>query len=89
VPCSSGAQILVGGRHYPHIDMAGDVAAQSLELALLQHPQQSHVYGGGHIADFVEKYGSRVGLFELAGLGSHGAREGALLVAKQFARYRV
>src|ERR1017187_6862306 len=74
-----GAQILVGGGHHAHVDMAGDVAAQALELALLQHAQQFHLDGRGHVADFIQEDRAGIGLLELARLGAHRAGEGAFL----------
>ena len=50
------------------------VAAQPLELALLQHPQQLHLNRRRHVADLVEEHRARVGLLELAGLGRRSRR---------------
>src|SRR5579872_6940204 len=69
--------------------MPGGVAAQPLELALLQNAQQFHLNGRWHIADFVQEYRSGIGLLELAWLGSLRSRERTLLVAEQFAFHQV
>ncbi len=83
------AQIHVGGGDHAHIDVPDFVAAQPLELALLQDAQQLHLDAGRHVADFVHENGAGVGLFELAGLADIGARERALLVAEQFALHQI
>jgi hypothetical protein len=46
------------------------VAAQPLELALLQHPQQLHLDRRRDVADLVQEHRAPVGLLELAGLGA-------------------
>ena len=84
-----GAQILVGGGDHAHVDVARHVAAQALELALLQDAQQLHLNGGGHVADLVQEDGAGVGLLELAGLGGLRAGESAFLVAEQLALHQV
>ena len=68
------AQVLVGGGDHAHVDAARDVAAQALELALLQDAQQLHLDGGGHVADFIQEDRARIGLLELAGLGGLARR---------------
>ncbi len=64
-----GAQVLVGGGDDADVDVAGDVAAEAFEFALLQDAQQLDLDGGGDVADLVEEDGAGVGLLELAGLG--------------------
>ncbi len=68
------AQIHVGGGDHPHVDVPDFIAAQPLELALLQNAQQLHLNGGRHVADLVQENGARVGLLEFAGLADVGAR---------------
>jgi hypothetical protein len=66
-----------------------DVAAQALEFALLENAQQLHLDVRRHVADFVQEHRPRIGLLELARLGSRGAGEGALLVAEELAFHQV
>jgi len=58
-------------------------------LLFLQNPQQLHLNRRRHVADLVQKYGSRVRLLELARLGHLRARERALLVAEELAFHQV
>ena len=83
------AQILIGGSHHAYVDMAGDIAAQALELPLLKHAQQLHLDGCRHVANLIQEDGAGVGLLELARFGGHGAGKGALLVAEQLALHQV
>ena len=53
--------------------------------AVLEHAQQFHLDGERHVADFIEKQGAAVGLFEAAGAAGDGAGERAFFVAEQFA----
>ena len=63
-----GAQILIGGGDHAHVDVPRLVAAQPLELALLQDAQQLHLNRRRHVADLVQEHGAGIGLLELAGL---------------------
>ena len=54
------------------------------ERAVLEKTQQLGLQGTGHLADFVEKQGSAVGLLHLPGLLFHRAGERTFLVPKQF-----
>jgi len=64
------------------------VAAEALELALLQNAQQLDLHRRRHVADLVQENGAGVGLLELARLGAVCARERALFVAEQLASIR-
>jgi hypothetical protein len=57
-------EVAVGGRDDAHVDLHGLVAADALELALLQHAQQLHLDGRGDLADLVEEERAAVGLLE-------------------------
>ena len=61
----------------------GRVAADAVELAVLEHAQQLHLRGGRHVADLVEEQRAAVGLLEAAGALAIGAGEGAALVTEQ------
>jgi hypothetical protein len=78
----------MGGDH-PHVDAPRHVASQSLELALLQHPQQLHLDVGRHVPDLVQEHRPRIGLLELARLGRRGPGERPFLLSEKFALYQV
>src|SRR5690606_35652785 len=82
-------QILVGGGDDAHIHFYRRMAADAVELAIRQHPQQTSLGFGWHIAYLVEEQGAAIGLFEtsLALGGSTG--KGALLVTKKFGFHQV
>jgi hypothetical protein len=48
----------------------GSVIPHPLDLAILQHPQQLDLDGGGNIADFIEKYRALVGGLETTHTGA-------------------
>lgn len=72
-------------RHEPHVDSHGPRAAEALELALLQHAKELHLRGRRDVADSVEEERALVGELDPPGFALRGARERALLVAKQLA----
>ncbi|MNX19999.1 hypothetical protein D3C86_499330 [compost metagenome] len=76
-------QILVGGGDDPHVHLHRLMAADPVELAIGQHPQQPGLDVEGHVAYFVEKQGAAVGLLETAVADVVGAGEGPLLMAEQ------
>ena len=78
-------QVLVGGGD--HADVGADrlVAADPLELLLLQQPQHLGLRRRRHVADLVEEERAAVGLLELADAAAVGPGERALLVAEQLA----
>ena len=57
------AQVLVGRRHQPQVDLHRP-PAQPLDLALLQHAQQLHLDVRRDLADLVEEQRAAVGLHE-------------------------
>ena len=59
-----GGQIAVGGGDHPHIRRLGRGRADTLEGALLQHPQQLGLDFRGDFADLIQQNGAAVGQFE-------------------------
>src|SRR5438874_2671370 len=80
-----GLEVLVGGREDAHVDLERAVAADPLELALLQDAQDLGLRLRLHVADLVEKECPAVGDLELALARRDGPREGALLVTEELA----
>ena len=76
-------EIFVGRRDDAHVDADGLLAADALELLLLQHAQQLELQRRRHVADLVEEQRPLVGQLEAAELALDRARERALLVAEQ------
>ena len=70
-----GNQIAVGGGQDAHVDLQRAVSAHALDLAFLQGTQKLWLHGQRQLADLVEKQGSLVSNFELAGPVAGGARE--------------
>ena len=73
----------VGRGDQPDVDPPGLGGAQTLELALLEDPQQRHLHVEGELADFVEKERRAVGLLEAPDAPLAGTGEGAVFVAEQ------
>ncbi len=65
------------------VDLAGPLAADAADLALLQHAQQLALHAGRHLADLVEEQRAAVGDLEQAARVVLGAGEGAARVAEQ------
>src|SRR2546426_711377 len=80
-----GLEVLVGGREDAHVDLQGAVAADPLELALLQDAQDLGLRLRPHVADLVEEERPAVGDLELALARRDRPREGALLVTEELA----
>jgi hypothetical protein len=78
-------EVAVGGADQPHVDLHRLAAADAFELALLQHAQQLGLEGRRDVADLVEEQRAAVRHLEAALAVAHGAGEGALLVAEEFA----
>ena len=76
-------QVSVGGGDHAHVETQHALAAQPLDLALLQDPQQLALQAQFHLGDLVEQQGAALGEFELAGPGLVGAGKGAPFVAEQ------
>lgn len=66
-------QIAIGGADDAHIDLAGLVAADAFEFALLQHSQQFGLQGDWQFPYFIQKYRAQVRVLESAGLGAVGS----------------
>ena len=60
-------QVLVGGRNNADIRLDRRATAHRGVFALLQHAQQARLRLHRHIADFIEKEGSALRLFETSG----------------------
>ena len=82
-------QILMGSGNDAHIDLDRRVAADPVELAIGQHPQQPGLGFGRHVADLVEEQRAAVGLLEAPAPLQRGAGEGALLVTEQLGLHQL
>ena len=76
-------EVAVRRRHEANVDLHGLVAADALELALLQRAEQLDLHLHREVADLVEEQRAAVGELEAAAAALHRAREAALLVAEQ------
>ena len=77
------AQVAVGRRDHADVDLVRAVAADALDLALLEHAQQLGLQRDVELADLVEEDRAAVGLLEAADVLRDGAGERALLVTEQ------
>ena len=59
--------------------------SDTLDLPVLQHPQQLHLNIRLQFADLIQKYGSVIGAFETSQMPRHGTGEGPFFVAEQLA----
>ena len=75
----------MGGGDDANIDADRRRTSDSLDLALLQHAEQSHLHARGDVRDLVEEEGAGRGLLEAAGSLPCGPGERARLVAEQLA----
>ena len=76
-------EVLVGGGDDAHIRLDLLVAADPVEAALREHPQQPGLQLCRHVADFVQEQSAALGLLEPPAALLLGAGEGAPLVAEQ------
>ena len=76
---------MIGGGDDAHIHFLGRIAAQALELLLLQNAQQLGLELQRDVADFVEEQRALVRQFEAPNLARDGAGERASFVAEEFA----
>src|SRR6516162_1067834 len=76
-------------RNQPDIDAMRPATSQTLELLLLQNPQQFRLQTQRHISDFVQEQSSSIGHFEAANLLRHSPSESTLLVSEEFAFQQV
>ena len=78
-------EVAIAGRNQADIDLHGSAAAQSLEGAILQHPQQFGLQLERELADLVEKQRAAIGDLEPSALPGHRARVRTLLATEQLA----
>ena len=78
-------EVLVGGGEHAHVDADRLVAADALELLLLQRAQQLRLRLERHVAALVEEQRAAVGGLELALAPRDRAGEGAALVPEELA----
>ena len=78
-------QVLVGGGQHAGVQFEGPCAADAVEFALLQDPQQLGLHGRRHLADLVQQHGAVFRNLKLALLGGNGAGERTFLVAEELA----
>ncbi len=82
-PGDQRAQIPVGGRDDPDVHPEAVGAADSLDLVLLEHPEQLGLDARGDLADLVEEARPGVRRLEQTALVDHGAGERALHMAEE------
>src|SRR5262249_53517679 len=66
------------------VDTNGTVPADTFDFAFFKHTQQLRLHGKWHVADFVEKDGAVLGLFEFAEMARARAGEGTFFVSEEF-----
>src|SRR5262249_11926503 len=76
-------EILVRRRDDADVDRCRLGGTEPLDLALLKHAQNLGLRLQAHVADFVEKDRSTIGLFELADLSFGGSRKRPLFVPEK------
>src|SRR5579863_8745883 len=76
-------EVSVGGGNHAHVSLDRLIAADPLELLLLQDAQDLALQKRGHIPHFVEKDRSSCALLEFADASVVGTCEGAFLVAEE------
>ena len=77
-------KVTVGGSHHPHHDLDLALAAEPDNRALLQRSQKLGLHRQRHLANFIEKNRTPVGLFKPAGTRRLRAGKCTALEAKQF-----
>src|SRR5204863_2452474 len=77
-------EIPAGGANYPDINGMGDVRAQPLHTAFLQHTQEFGLQRQGQIADFIQENRASLGFFEATAPHLAGAGECAFFVPEEF-----
>ena len=81
---NQGLQILVSCSDYSHIHLYRGMSTDPVELTVRQHPQQSGLGLGGHIANFIQEQCAAVGLLKASLTALCGAGKGPFFMAKQF-----
>src|ERR1700722_10299720 len=79
-----GVEIAIGRRDDSRIDVNRTLAADALEVLLLQEAQELGLEGGGQVGDLVEENAAAVSRLETAGLVLDCASECAAHVPEQF-----
>src|SRR5258705_2518724 len=75
--------VAIGRGDQPHVDLDVARVADAANLPLLNRPQELHLYGLGHLGDFVEEEASAVGGGEQADRVGDRSGEGALYVSEE------
>src|SRR5581483_448817 len=78
-------KVAVRGRHQPRVYLDGVVAAEPLELTLLQDPEQLRLQFQSDISNFVQKKAALVSQFDAPALLRKCSGKGAFFVAEQLA----
>ena len=79
------AQVAVGGGDQAHIHFSYFRRSDALNFAVLDHAQKLGLHLRRRFADFIEKHGSAIGIFEQAGARFGGAGKRAANVAEKLA----
>src|ERR1700721_569707 len=80
-----GAQIAIGCGDQADVDFECFRSTETLEFFFLKNPEEFHLRGSRHVADFVQEERAFVGKFEFSGFGRRSARKRPLLVTEKFA----
>ncbi len=75
-------QVLMRRGDDAHVDLDRRMATDTVELAVGQHPQQTRLQFGRHVADLIEEQTAAVGLLETSDAPVLRAGEGAAFVAE-------
>ncbi len=78
-------QVAIRGDNKTDVHPDGAIAAHSLELLVLDGPQQLGLQFKRHLSDLIEKQRALMRQFEAPDLLAHRSREGAFLVPEQLA----
>src|SRR5215217_2477325 len=89
VPLHLVLEHLVRGGDDTDVHRLAPVVADLVDDLLLERPQELHLELERHLANLAQEEGAADGRLELARLGGHRAREGALHVAEQLALQQV
>ena len=77
-------EILIGGRHDPHIDSSGLRTPESFEFPLLKHTQELGLKFNRQFANFVEKERTSIGSLKAPYSWCNGSGESASLMSEKF-----
>src|ERR1700685_14543 len=83
------AQIAIGCREQPNIDLDGTSSSKSFELTLLQDAQKFDLCNHRHVSDFVQKKSALIGEFKFSRLADRSSRERSLFVTKGVALQKI